>query len=46
VCVCVCVYVCVYEKRGETSHIYASIYRVAKTHRMPQVAGHFSQISH
>jgi len=36
--------VCTRENKGATHMIY--VYRVAKTHRMPYVAGHFSQKSH
>ena len=53
VCVCVCVCECVrlshllaYRRSSVNSRYTCKKYRVAKTQRMPYVAGHFLQKSH
>jgi len=43
---CVWIYICVYSYIYVSKSACSSYYRVAKTHRMPLVAGHFPQKSH
>ena len=46
ICICVCIYEYTYIYIHDMVWSMFALHRVAKTHSMPEVAGHFSQKSH